>query len=273
MRKLALLTFLLSLLACSENQATEQAAEEVKAAAQEAVEKKSAEVTEAVEKKADEAAVIAKETFDKKKDAEAAVKEVVAEKMEKAEPAYQAGIHYEVLSPVWDTQAKDEVIVYEFFGYLCPHCNTFQPYMHQFEAKKGDNVKLVRVPVIFQPMWKIYAQAYYTAESMGLLEQTHQAMFDAIHKQRRQFRSIEQIADWYASSFGVDKEKFLSTANSFVIDGQLRQSDKMMRAMNIRSTPTVVVDGQFKPNANALKTRAELMEVVNFLVEQQRKKL
>ncbi|WP_395374280.1 DsbA family protein [Marinicella sp. W31] len=269
MKKLTLLTFLMSLLACADNQAQEKAVEEVKATAEKKVEQTAEQMSSAAEKKAEEAQAIAKSSFDDAKKVETKV----AEKMEKATADYQAGIHYEVLSPVWDTEVKDEVVVYEFFGYLCPHCNTFQPYMHSFEAKKADNVKLVRVPVIFQPMWKIYAQSYYTAEAMGLLEQTHQAMFDAIHKQRRQFRSIEQIADWYASSFGVDREKFLSTANSFVIDNLLRKSDKMMRAMDIRSTPTVVVDGKFKPKADALKTRAELMQVVDFLVEEQRKSL
>ena len=263
MKKLALLTFVMSLLACTtDNQAQEQAVEEAKAVVEKKVEKTAEDMSAAVQKKSEEAQEMAKSTFEDAKKAEAQV----AEKMQKATADYQAGIHYEVLSPAWDTEAKDEVVVYEFFGYLCPHCNTFQPYMKSFEEKKADNVKLVRVPVIFQPMWKIYAQSYYTAEAMGLLEQTHQAMFDAIHKQRRQFRSIEQIADWYASSFGVDRDKFLSTANSFVIDNLLRQSDKMMRAMNIRSTPTLVVDGQFKPKADALKTRAELMQVVDYLV-------
>jgi len=191
MRKLALLTFLISMLACSDNQAQEQAVEEAKEMAE-----------KAVEKKVDEAKPIVKRTFDKTEEAEAkaaeakaAVAEVVA-KADKEMMDYQAGIHYEVLSPAWDTEADDAVIVYEFFGYLCPHCNTFQPYMQSFEAKKADNVKLVRVPVIFQPMWKMYAQSYYTAESMGLLEDTPQRIFNAIHTRLRQFSTNEQIWAW-----------------------------------------------------------------------------
>ncbi len=183
-----------------------------------------------------------------------------------ATPDYQAGEHYEVLNPAYDTGETDKVIVYEFFGYLCPHCNSFQPYMQQLESGLPDNAEIVRVPVIFAPQWKIYAQAFYTADSMGILEKSHQAMFQAIHRHNKRFRSIEEIADWYADSFGVDRDQFLSTANSFMIDGMLRKSDKMMRAMKISQTPTVVVNGKYKPNVKNLKTRQDLMAVLDQLL-------
>jgi len=186
---------------------------------------------------------------------------------------FQAGIQYDVISPAWETNADDQVIVYEFFGYLCPHCSSFQPYMKKFEDSKADYVKVQRIPVVFQPMWKPYAQAYYTAEAMGIIEQTHEAMFKAIHVHRKQFRTIEEIAQWFADSFQVDKEAFLSTANSFMIDGLVRKSDTMMRAMAITSTPTVVVNGKFKPNAKKVRTRDGLMDVTNFLVAKEAKEM
>ena len=81
-----------------------------------------------------------------------------------AQSAYSKGLHYTELDPVFETDDNEQVIVYEFFGYKCPHCSSFQTFMNPWHKKLPKNVKLVRVPVVFQPGWDILAKAYYTAE-------------------------------------------------------------------------------------------------------------
>jgi thiol:disulfide interchange protein DsbA len=179
--------------------------------------------------------------------------------------AYQEGLHYSELSPAYPTDNNEQVVVYEFFGYMCPHCSNFQPYMKSWHDKLPENIKLVRVPVVFNPGWDVYAKAFYTAESMGILEQTHQAMFDALHKQRKRMNSLEEVAQWYADEFEVDKDKFLSTAKSFMIDSKMRQSNNMMRKMDIRSTPTLVVNGKYKLNGKAVGGPSGLIDLANYL--------
>lgn len=225
--------------------AQENATEQIEVAADKAV----AEATDAVEMAADKA--VAKAT-------NAAV-----------EPAaFQAGIHYQVINPAYDTESE-EVVVYEFFGYPCPHCATFEPYMKKLEVELPEGAKLVRVPVVFAKQWQPYAQAYYTFEALDIVDQAHGAMFDAVHQHKKQFRTIEEIAVWAASSFGVDKEKFLSTAKSFVVDGQIRKGMKMLQAMGVTSTPTLVTNGKYLPNAKALKARNDVIEITQFLVNQE----
>jgi len=185
--------------------------------------------------------------------------------------AYNEGLQYDVLDPAYDTENKEQVVVYEFFGYKCPHCAYFQPFMKPWHEKLPKYVKLVRVPVVFQPGWDILAKAYHTAETMGIAEKTHQAMFDAIHKKHIRFRSIEQIATWYNENFGVDKEAFLSTANSFMIDSKMRQVNNMMRTMKITSTPTLIINGKYKPNVKALGSNNALLEMATFLAEKEAK--
>jgi len=209
----------------------------------------------------------------------AEAKEVIAETVDTAKEQataqvkqtlnadYQPGIHYQVINPAWDTGQEDKVVVYEFFGYLCPHCATFEPYMKKLQTELPAEAELVRVPVVFYPQWKPYAQAYYTFEAMGLVDQAHEGMFNAIHQHKKQFRTIEEIAVWVASSYGVDKDKFLSTAKSFMVDGQIRKGMQMMQAMGVSSTPTLVTNGKFTPNAKSLKSRNDLIEVTDYLVD------
>ncbi len=189
-----------------------------------------------------------------------------------AKMAYQKGLHYKELDPVFETDDKDNVIIYEFFGYKCPHCASFEPYIKSLHGKLAKNVKVVRVPVIFQPGWDILAKAYYTAETMGIIEKTHQGMFDAIHKKHKRFNTLDDVANWYADNYGVDKKAFLSTANSFLIDSKIRQSNRMMRAMKVMSTPMLIVDGKYRPELKALGSNDALIEMVSSLANSEAKK-
>ncbi len=183
--------------------------------------------------------------------------------------AYTKGIQYTELEAPFVTGNDEQVIVYEFFGYTCPHCSSFQPYMKPWHKKLPKHVKLVRIPVVFSPAWKIYAQAYYTAETMGFVEKSHIAMFDAIHKQKKRFRNIEQIADWYAENFQVDTKAFLATANSFMIDSKVRQSMSLAGKMQVTSTPSLVINGKLKPNTKALGNIPELFKLATYLSNQE----
>jgi len=192
--------------------------------------------------------------------------EAVGNVADAVEAKYQPGIHYQVINPAWDTETKDEVIVYEFFSYMCAHCASFEPYMKKLEGDLPAHAKLVRIPVVFYPQWKPAAQAYYTFEAMGLVEQAHEAMFTAIHQYKKQFRTIDEIAVWAAGSFGVDKDQFLSTAKSFMIDGKIRKGMQMMQALGVSSTPTLITNGKYVPNTKAFKTREEVITVTQYLV-------
>ncbi len=97
---------------------------------------------------------------------------------------YQAGFDYLVLdNPI--KSSSDKVIVNEFFGYSCPHCNNFEPLLHKWSQAQADDVTFVAVPVVFGRSWEPYAKAYYIARQLGILEQTHQAMYNAVHVDKR----------------------------------------------------------------------------------------
>ena len=183
--------------------------------------------------------------------------------------AYTNGLHYTELNPAYDTDNKEQVIVYEFFGYKCPHCSSFQPFIKPWHNKLPKHIKLVRIPVVFQPGWDIFAKAYYTSETMGIAEKTHQAMFDAIHKQRKKFRTIEEIAKWYAENFDVEEKQFLSTANSFMIDSKVRQSNNLMQKMQISSTPSLVINGKYKPNVKTLGSNSAVLELATYFANKE----
>ena len=182
---------------------------------------------------------------------------------------FQAGTHYFPIEDA-DTGDADVVEVVEVFSYMCPHCATFQPYVSQWHENLPDNVKFTRIPVSFQPSWQMLAIAYYTAENLGILEESHPAMFRAIHQQNQRFRSMDQLAEFY-SQFGVSKERFLSTAQSFAIDSQMRRGEARIRQFEISGTPSLVVDGTYRIAAGgALRGYDQLLDVADELIAEQR---
>ncbi|MCW5577899.1 MAG: thiol:disulfide interchange protein DsbA/DsbL, partial [Dokdonella sp.] len=95
---------------------------------------------------------------------------------------WKEGTHYFAIDPPQPVASGDKVEVLEVFSYACPHCAHFQPYAEQLKQSLPAWAAFDYMPAIFNASWEPYARAYYTAQSMGVLGKTHQALFDALHR-------------------------------------------------------------------------------------------
>lgn len=180
---------------------------------------------------------------------------------------FEEGQHYQRIgSPV--ATPEDRVVVTDGFGYPCPACRRFLPYLSAWEADLPDYVEVNHLPVALQPGWDLFARAYYTAEVMGIAEETHEAMFKALHDERRQFRSFEDMAGFYADH-GVEAESFVNTSQSFAVDARLRQNRNDVRTFGIRGTPSVIVQGKWRVSPNGFSSYEEMLSVVDYLIERE----
>lgn len=173
-----------------------------------------------------------------------------APKAAPTQPALVAGRDYHLINPPQPTDA-DQVVVTEVFSYACPHCAEFQPYAEELKSKLPKGVKFTLLPAVFNAMWEPYARAFYTAQSMGLVDKTHQALFDAIHRDHQPLRTIQDMANLFYANYGANPGEFLSTATSFVIDGEMAQGDQKVRAYQVDATPTIVIDGKYRVVASS----------------------
>jgi thiol:disulfide interchange protein DsbA len=192
--------------------------------------------------------------------------------VEPQEAPYIEGADYEKLAVPYVTEDKDHIVVYEFFGYTCPHCFYFEPFLDKWLAKKSKSIKFVRVPLNFQQGWDVMQQGYLTAQLMGVSEQAHKHLFEAIHNEHKRFNSIDELALWYASNTGVDKDEFLSSADSFLLDSKQRQADKMGFLMKVTGTPALVVNGKYRISSK-IRNRDEIIDVLKYLTEKEAKEM
>ena len=182
---------------------------------------------------------------------------------------YRVNEHYFELPFPVKTVADDKIEVTEAFGYLCPHCNTFEPMLAKWRAQQPDDVAFVGLPVVFGRSWEPLARAYYVAEMSDKVKETHQAMFDAVHLQRKRFRGAEDLAEFYAG-LGLEKDTFMKLYDSFAVNMKLKQGDSKLRGYEVTGVPAIIVNGKYRVTAASAGGHKQMLEVVEYLVEKER---
>ena len=193
-----------------------------------------------------------------------------------------AGKHYSVIPQAQRTNvAPGKVEVMEVFSYGCPACNAFRPTMKKLKASLPANAQLVYLPASWNnaEAWPMFQRAYLTAASMGVAEKAHDAMFDAIwttgelgvsdpqtRRLKTKLPTIEDAAKFYQRVTGVKAADFVNASKSFGVDLKMRQADSQIVAMQVASTPTLVVNGKYRINNENITTADEIIELVKFLV-------
>ncbi|TNF32799.1 MAG: thiol:disulfide interchange protein DsbA/DsbL [Gammaproteobacteria bacterium] len=180
---------------------------------------------------------------------------------------YKEGQHYAPLPVPVPTVDASKVEVAEVFAYGCIHCYHFEPLLAEWKKTLPAEAVFVSVPAVFgREDMMLQAQAFYTAEALGVMEKTHPAMFAVIHEQKQQLDSEQSLADLFKSAAGVDPAEFSKVFNSFGIASRARQSMNRMRDYRVTGTPTVIINGKWVINGRNLSGQAEVLKVADFLI-------
>lgn len=202
-----------------------------------------------------------------------------------AAPQWIEGTHYFRIVPAQPTATADgRVEVTDVFSYGCPACNQFLPVLERLESSLPPEAELARVPASFNPreQWPMFQRAYYAAKVLGVDEETHLAMFDAVwtsgelsvvDRQTRRLRNppptIEDVARFHAGQGDVSEAQFLAAAKSFEVAMDMQGADHLVKSWRIDRTPSIVVNGKYRLHVQSAGGAEELIELVKWLVEQE----
>ncbi|GLQ89569.1 thiol:disulfide interchange protein DsbA/DsbL [Dyella flagellata] len=180
---------------------------------------------------------------------------------------YTDGNQYVTLpAPNQRDSSSGKVEVVEVFSYGCIHCAEFSTYADELRKSLPKGVEFKLVPAPFNDAWVPFARAYYASKKLGLLEQTHDALFDAKFKQQYPINSMDEIADFYAHH-GADRTEFLKIANSPEVNAQIKKDLALIQTWGVDGTPTIVVDGKYR-SAN-VQSFKELSDLTKWLVQRE----
>jgi thiol:disulfide interchange protein DsbA len=153
------------------------------------------------------------------------------------------GLEYTVLDRPQPVDAGKKVEITEFFGYFCPACNAFEPYLEAWIKKQGDRIVVKRVHVNFHEL-VTQQKLFYTLEAMGKVNEYQLKTFNAFHVDRNRLSTDAEVMK-YVEKVGLDKKKFADIYSSFAIQSKLSRAAQLMADYKISGVPTVVIDGRF----------------------------
>jgi protein dithiol oxidoreductase (disulfide-forming) len=199
-----------------------------------------------------------------------------------AAQTWTQGKQYRLLQPIQRTTVPaGKVEVLEVFSYGCIACNSFQPIIEKLKSSLPPNAQMAFLHASFNSTesWPLFQRAYYAAESLGIAERSHQALFDAIWKTgelavvdstTRQLRNpqptLDGVARFYARATGIMPDAFLAAARSFAVESKMRAADVQIASMKVSGTPTLIVNGKYRVDMNTVESIEELIDLVKFLV-------
>jgi thiol:disulfide interchange protein DsbA len=192
------------------------------------------------------------------------------------------GVNYFLVQPPRPTSVgPGKVEVTEVFSYACPACNIFQPTMHKLKQSLPANAVLNYLPAAFNPAedWPMFQLAYVTAQVLGVDQQTHDAMFDAVWKGgdlsitdpstralKSRMPTIEDAAKFYNQKAGVPVDKFVAASKSFSADLKVRTYQDLIMAYKVDRTPTIIVNGKYRLQVESAGGTDQIIELIKYLV-------
>lgn len=188
-----------------------------------------------------------------------------------AEPAtYQEGVHYVRLATPVRPRSPGKIEVVELFSYACVHCYHFEKPVHAWRKQLPADVDFWRSHVTWNSVAELYGRAFYTAQALGVLDKINDPLFHAIHVDNKPPATKAKLAKLFEAQ-GVSAETFNKTFNSFGVNSQIDQAGARARSFELQGTPEMVVAGKYRVTGNGLSSQAEVLKVVDFLVDLERK--
>jgi thiol:disulfide interchange protein DsbA len=151
---------------------------------------------------------------------------------------------FTLLNPPQPTDGSGKIEVIEFFWYGCPHCYSMEPMVNTWLKTAPKDVVFKRVPAYPSDTWGSMAVMYYTLEAMGILDQYHSKVFDAMHKQNVNLANKGKRDEWLKAN-GIDPAKYAEVEKSFTVNTKIARARQMTQAYKVDTVPRFFVNGKY----------------------------
>ncbi len=176
-----------------------------------------------------------------------------------------AGQHYRVLpAPVPTASGASKIEVTEFFMVDCLPCFSFEPTLEAWRRRQPGYVELVRVPSMFKPTAMLHAQAFYTAEVLGKLDELRMPFYEEVHARGNPLATADAIEAFFGR-FGVDTKTFDEAFNSPGVRAKLQHAVELNRQYGVSATPSIGINGRYITNPSLAGSHV-VLDVVDTLV-------
>lgn len=169
------------------------------------------------------------------------------------------------------TNAPGKIEVLEFLWYGCPHCAKLEPYVEAWLKRLPTDVVFRREHIVWdgRPDSLVHARLFATLKALDLLGTHQQAVFDAVHKSRIDFRKDTAMAEWVATR-GIDRSLFDSTFKSFGVQTMVARMKAMTNTYKVEGVPTFFINGKYTTEPHRAGGEEQVLAIIDKLVAQER---
>ena len=188
---------------------------------------------------------------------------------------FKEGVHYQTIDPPIDASLigsdsdNSAVTVTEFFWYGCPHCQYFEPLVEEWQSTFTDDLNFEQVPVVWNDLTQLHASIYYLGLQSDDPVSLHHKLFEeviALRKQRDPNVQLGLLGE-VLMAHGIESEAIKENLNSESIRERVSRANQLMRAAQVSSTPTLVVDYRWVILNDKETSEAGIFNVANHLIE------
>lgn len=183
---------------------------------------------------------------------------------------FVAGRHYEILDNPTVTRNPSKVEVVEVFWFGCNHCYALESFVQPWKRNLPNDVDFWKSHITWNAQAETHARLFYSAKALGIEEKAVPAAFTSIWREGRNLLGNSEV-EYFFKGFGVEKERYLSVSNSFGVNNAVKQADNRMRQWAVTGVPTLIVNGKYKVSGTREIGTSKLLDVVNFLIEKERR--
>lgn len=195
---------------------------------------------------------------------------VLATMAQAEETKYEAGKHYKVLSKPQPVLADGKLHVEEAFWYGCPHCFQLEKNLKPWKADLPSDVAFNNIPAMFGRAWIAHAHLYYVADSLGLLPKLHDAIFHAVHVDKKRLLDKSDQRDFLVAQAGIKEEDFDKAYQSFTVKSRMKQGGMRVQNFQLDGVPALIVQGKYVVSASSAGGQQNMIKVVNYLLQKER---
>jgi thiol:disulfide interchange protein DsbA len=177
---------------------------------------------------------------------------------------FKEGTNYQKIVPAQPVSvAPGKIEVMEVFWYGCPHCYALDPAVESWLANgKPNQVEFVRVPAMWNEATRLHARVFYTAQTLGKLDELHSLIFREIHVNNNPMNTVDKIAAFFVQH-GISETDFKKAFSSSDVESKLQRADFLNRRYKVESVPLFVVNGKYRTDLGSAGSEANLFSIVN----------
>ncbi len=168
-------------------------------------------------------------------------------------------------SPAWTKGNPNATVVIEEFGdYQCPVCGVFHKTMKEIETAYGNRIKFTfrNFPLTMHPFAYDAARAAEAAGNQGKFWEMHNKIYES---QQEWSAASDAKVNFltYAKDLGLDLDKFATDMGAQNIVGRVSDDMRRGKAIDLNSTPTIIINGKRSLEFDDFKTTDRFRQVID----------